>query len=180
MSISAISRRYAKALLSLGEEQDKMEQYSDELSRLTSVVREQEVLRLVLESPTCEPQKKTAILADLTDKLGFSEGMKKFVGLLLEKDRLRCLGQIAADYRRLADARSGIVRARITTAVELEGAQADAIKSGLEKQTGRTVELNVGQDADLIGGIKAQIGDTVFDGSVKTQLKRIEDTLKKG
>jgi F-type H+-transporting ATPase subunit delta len=180
LSISAISRRYAKALLTLGEEQNNMEQYSDELSQLASVFKQQDILRLLLESPTCELEKKTAILSDLTDKLKFSEGMKKFVGLLLEKDRLRCLSQIAADYRRLADERTGIVRAQIMTAVALEGAQADAIKSGLEQQTGKKVELSVGQDPKLIGGIKAQIGDKVFDGSVKTQLKRIEDTLKKG
>ncbi|HKL49017.1 MAG TPA: F0F1 ATP synthase subunit delta [Desulfuromonadales bacterium] len=178
--MSAISRRYAKALLTLGEEQKNMEQYSDELSQLTSIFSEQETLRQLVESPTCGLKNKTAILSDLTDKLEFSEGMKKFVGLLLEKDRMSCLDQIAAVYRRLVDEKSGIVRARISTAIDLESAQAEAIKSGLERQTGKQVELKVGRDPALIGGIKAQIGGKVFDGSVKTQLKRIEDTLKKG
>lgn len=180
MSISAISRRYAKALVELGAEQNMVEQYSQELSQLTSVFDQEDVLRLLLESPTYDLDKKSAILSDVTGALKFSEGMKNFLGLLLEKDRLRCLSLIAADYRRLADERSNILRARITSAAELDAGQADAIKSGLEKATGKQVELTVGQNPDMIGGIAAEFGGRVFDGSVRTQLKRIEDTLKKG
>jgi F-type H+-transporting ATPase subunit delta len=72
------------------------------------------------------------------------------------------------------------VRAQITSAVELDQGQCREIQSGLEKQTGKKVELKVQLDPSLIGGIQAEIGGKVFDGSIKTQLKRIEDTLKKG
>lgn len=180
MSISAISKRYAKALVNLGAEADAVEQYSQELSQFSSVLTQEATLRLLLESPTYDIAKKTTILSELTDAFKFSDGMKKFLGLLLEKDRLRFISQIATDYRGLADERSGVLRATITSAAELEQAQADAIKTGLEKQTGKTVELKIDADAAMIGGIKVEIAGKVFDGSVKTQLKRIKDTLKKG
>ncbi|NOQ41878.1 MAG: F0F1 ATP synthase subunit delta, partial [Desulfuromusa sp.] len=58
--------------------------------------------------------------------------------------------------------------------------RADEIKKSLEKQTGKQVVLNVETDKSLIGGLQAEMGGKLFDGSVKTQLKRIAETLAKG
>ncbi len=180
MSISAISRRYAKALVNLGVEQQMVEQYGEELGKVRSAFAVEDVLRLVLESPTFLFEKKAAILKDLAQALTLSEGMKKFLGLLLEKDRLRYLPQIEGNYRQFADELSGLLRARVTTAADLGGKQQDAIRTGLEKQTGKKVDLSTKLDPSLIAGVQVAIGGKVFDGSIKTQLKRIEDTLKKG
>ncbi len=180
MSISAISRRYAKALVDLGVEQKLVEQYGDELAQVSSVLTSQNQLRLILESPSFPAEKKSAILTDLVKSMKLSAGMKSFLGLLLTKDRLKYLPQIEGNYSRLADELSGTLRARIHTAAELDESQQKAIKSALEKQTGKKIHLSVDLDPSLIGGIKAEIGGKVFDGSIQTQLKRIEDTLKKG
>ena len=180
MSISAISRRYAKALVMLGTEQRMVEQYSGELARVGEVLGAETRLRLILESPTFPIEKKSAIMADLAATMKLSAGMHNFLGLLLEKDRLKYLGQIVGDYQKLADELSGVVRARIIAAAPLETSQQDALKGGLERQTGKKIELKVNLDPSLIGGLQAEIAGRVFDGSVRTQLKRIEDTLKKG
>lgn len=180
MSISAISRRYAKALVDLGAEQKMVERYGDELARFSSLMESEDMLRLILESPTFPMEKKAAILSDLQATLQVSDGMKKFLGLLLEKDRLRFLPQIEGNYRDFADELSGVLRARITSAAALTDSQCKAIGAGLEKQTGKKVQLSVQLDPSLIGGIKAEIGGKEFDGSIRTQLNRIEDTLKKG
>ena len=180
MSTSALSRRYARALVELGTEQKLVEQYGAELARVSAVLAGAKMLRLVLESPTLPVEKKSAILSDLAEKLQLSAGMKKFLGLLLVKDRIAYLAQIEANYRGFADELSGVVRARIVSARELTDKQRGAIKGGLEGKTGKRVELKVDVDASLIGGIKAEIAGKVFDGSVKTQLKRIADTLEKG
>lgn len=180
MSTSALSRRYARALVELGAEQQLVEQYGTELARVTAVLAEAKALRLVLESPTLPAEKKTAILGEVAGKMLLSPGMKNFLGLLLVKDRIGYLAQIEANYRGFADERSGVVRARIVSARELTDKQRATIKSGLEGKTGKRVELKVDVDATLIGGIKAEIAGKVFDGSVRTQLKRIADTLEKG
>ena len=180
MSISAISRRYAKALVNLGAEQKMVERYGEELAQMREVFTERDMLRLIVESPTFPLEKKKAIMADLGDSMKLSGGMKNFVGLLVEKDRLKYLPQIAADYRDFADGLSGVLRARISTAAPLDEAQRKAIGSGLEKKTGMQVKLTVDLDPALLGGIKAQFCGKVFDGSIRTQLNRIEDTLKKG
>jgi F-type H+-transporting ATPase subunit delta len=180
LSISAISRRYAKALVEMGAGQKMVERYGDELGNVSSAFAVEEYLRLILESPTFSMEKKKAILADLMKALELSPGMQNFLGLLLEKDRLKFLPQIEKDYRRFADELSGVLRARVISAAELGKEQRAAIGAGLAGKTGRKVELKVDIDPSLIGGIQVEVGGKVFDGSVRTQLRRIEDTLKKG
>jgi F0F1-type ATP synthase delta subunit len=90
------------------------------------------------------------------------------------------LPQIEQSYRKFADQLSGVMRAKITSASKLTKARSEAIQKGLEKQTGKQVVLNVQVDKSLIGGLQAEMGGKLFDGSVKTQLKRIAETLAKG
>ena len=180
MSTSALSRRYARALVELGAEQKMVEQYGTELAKVSSLLSGEKLLRLLMESPTLPMEKKAAIMSDLSTSLKLSGGMKNFIGLLLAKDRLQYVPQIEANYRKFADELSGTVRARIVSARALSVEQQRAIQTGLEKKTGKKIELSVEIDAAQIGGIKAEIAGRVFDGSVRTQLKRIEDTLQKG
>ena len=180
MSASAISRRYAKALVSLGSEKNKVEAYGEELAQVSSMISDQDLLRLLLESPTLPVEKKSAIFAEIMEKIGVSEGIRDFLGLLVEKNRMQYLPQIEQNYRQLADELSGTLRANVTAATKLSDVQQKAISKELEKQTGKNVELTVDIDEALIGGLRTEIGGRLFDGSVKTQLKRIEDTLTKG
>jgi F-type H+-transporting ATPase subunit delta len=120
------------------------------------------------------------MLSDLCQLLEASNGMKSFLGLLLGKNRIAYLPQISQRYRKFADDRFGVMRAKITAAGDLSSERAEAIKQGLEKQTGKQVVLSVETDASLIGGLRAEMGGKLFDGSVKTQLKRVAETLAKG
>ena len=178
MSVSALSRRYAKALVELGVEQKAVESYGDELAKVKEVLSQEELLRQLLDSPTLNLNKKEAMLADLCKLLELSEGMAKFLGLLLSKGRLCFLSQIEDHYRSQSDTLSGILTAKITSAIALDDVQQQAIASSLEKKTGKQVAITVDVDADLIGGLQAEIGGRLYDGSVRTQLKRIEESLK--
>ncbi|MFA5700748.1 MAG: ATP synthase F1 subunit delta [Desulfuromonas sp.] len=180
MSKSAISKRYAKALVELANEKDLLESYAGELAQMNSLLQRETALRLLLESPTLAVEKKTAMMADVAQAMECSEGIRNFVGLLTLKDRLRYISQIYAEYIKLADEIGGIVRAQVESATKLTKAQIASIKEGLEQQTGKTVNLNTRVNSALLGGLKAEVGGKVFDGSIKTQLQRIEDTLKKG
>ncbi len=178
--MSAISKRYARALVNLGAERKTVERFGEELGKVNAAFASQTPLRLLMESPSFSPQKKRAMLIDLAGALDLSEGMRNFLGLLLQKDRLSFLPQIETDYREFADELSGTLRAKVTAACELAPAEKKSIRAALEKQTGKKVELNAEVDPALIGGLQVAIGGRLFDGSLKTQLRRIEDTLKKG
>jgi len=178
LSVSALTRRYAKALVEIGVEEKAVEAYADELAKVKEILSQEELLSQLLNNPTLALDKKQAMLAEVYKALELSEGMVKFLGLLLSKGRLCFLNQIEESYRRQADELSGILSAKITSATELDDVQQQAIASSLEKQTGKQVALSVEVDPDLIGGLQAEIGGRLFDGSVKTQLKRIEESLK--
>lgn len=180
MSSSAIGIRYAKALLNIAAEQKKVEPYAEELANVASVLKSEDLLRLLLDSPTFPLEKKNAIMSDLCELLKLSEGMRTFLSLLLEKDRIGYVPQIDLSYRKFADEMSGVVRAKITSASKLSKARSDALKKSLEDQTGKQIVLSLETDKSLIGGLRAEMGGKLFDGSVKTQLKRIEETLAKG
>ena len=180
MSNSAISLRYAKALFTIGKEQGLVEPFADELASVAAVMSEQDMLRLLLDSPTFPVEKKSAIMTDVAELMKLSDGMKTFLGLLVEKGRIAQVPQIAENYRKFADDLSGIVRATLTSAHSLDDKTNEAIRSGLEKKIGKKIVLNVSVDPELIGGVKAEMGGKLFDGSVKTQLKQIADTLAKG
>ena len=180
MSVSALTRRYAKALVELGVEHKAVAAYGDELTRVKDVFSRETLLRQFLDSPTLAFEKKEAMLSELALALELSQETTNFLGLLLSKDRLRYLAQIEEKYRSLADDLSGTLRASIVTAEALSEDQQRAIGASLEKQTGKQVALSVDIDPALIGGVHTKIGGRLFDGSVKTQLKRIEESLTKG
>jgi len=180
LSTSAISKRYAKALVSLGSEQNKVDEFGQELSALSQVFESEASLRLLLESPSLSQEKKSEILDEVLTKLDTSAAMRNFFGLLMQKGRMVCISQINQNYRALADELFGILRARVTAATELTAEDIKGIGAGLEKQTGKKVILTADVDVSLIGGLRTEIGGRLFDGSIKTQLKRIENTLTKG
>ena len=157
-----------------------MEKFHGELTGVAALLAAHPELGSILSSPAYGIGAKREILKEVVDRLAVSVTLKNFVLLLLERNRLAHLGQIVASYSTLADELSGVVRPVVTTALPLDEQQIAGIKGALEKSTGRKVVLNVEVDPTLIGGIVTKIGDKVFDGSVKTQLARIEDILQKG
>jgi len=180
LSANAIARRYAKALVQLGAEEGAVEKFHGELTGVASVLAAHPELGSILSSPAYGIEAKREILKDVINRLAVSATLKNFFLLLLDRNRLGHLDQIIASYSTLADELSGVVRPIVTTAFPLDEQQMAGLKGALEKGTGRKVLLNVEVDPTLIGGIVTKIGDKVFDGSVKTQLKRIEDILQKG
>jgi len=180
LSNSAISIRYAKALLNIASAEKQVDRYAEELAGVAEILKREDLLRLLLDSPTFPLQKKTAIMNDIAELLKLSPGMVKFLDLLLQKGRIIFLSQIDLNYRRFADEQSGILRAKITSANKLTHQREEQIQKSLETQTGMQVLLSLDIDKSLIGGIQAEMGGKLFDGSVKTQLKRIADTLAKG
>ena len=92
MSDSAIAIRYAKALLNIAEEQKLIERFSDEVGQLAELLKKEDLLRLLLDSPTFPLEKKLAIMRDIGDKLQLSAGLQNFLDLLLQKGRIIYLG----------------------------------------------------------------------------------------
>jgi F-type H+-transporting ATPase subunit delta len=180
LSANAIARRYAKALVQLAAEEGAVDKFHEELTGVEALLSANPELGAILSNPAYGIEAKLATLRELMEKLGLSVTIQNFFLLLLERSRLACLPAIVTSYSILADDMSGVVRPVVTSALPLESGRVAEIQAALEKSTGKKVILKVDIDPALIGGLVTKIGDKVLDGSVKTQLTRIEDILQKG
>jgi len=177
---NTIARRYAKALVQLGTEEGAVDKFNAELVSLCATLQQNPELAAILGNPAYGIEAKKEILKDVVGGMSLSGTVANFVQLLLDRNRLQFLPQIAESYGAFADELSGVIRPVLTSGLPLEAGQVESIKQALAAKTGRQVELTVQVDPALIGGVVTQIGGMIYDGSVKTQLNRIEDILQKG
>lgn len=177
---NAIARRYAKALVQLGSENGMIERFGEELAAAEKLFATSKELTATFANPAFTVQQKKQIMGELVGKLSCSVLMGNFLLLLVDKNRVTLIPQIAGIYSVLADELSGVIRPVITSAFPLSDSQVTAIRTALEQKGGKKVVLQVKTDRSLMGGIVTQIGDTAFDSSVRTQLARIHDILQKG
>ena len=177
---NTIAKRYAKALVQLGSEEGLVDRFREELAGINTTFMANADLRAAFANPAFTAEQKKEIMQALVTKSACSELVGNFLLLLVDKNRVAFLSQIVQTYETLADDQSGVIRPVIRTAFALDDSQVASIQGALEKKTGKKVVPQVTVDSSLLGGVVIQIGDTAFDSSVKTQLKRIQDILQKG
>ncbi len=175
----SIARRYAKALLLIGQEDGKADAYGKELEIVAGVIKDSE-LGQVLSNPLYDTVARKNILNGLIKRLKLSKVMRAFLLLLFDKGRVGFIVPIAQFYNKLADEAKGVAQASLVSATVLSSETIKKIQSGLSRLAGKKVVLEVKQDLELIGGIVARIGDLVLDGSVKTQMMKMRESLKRG
>ena len=176
----AVARRYAKALMNIGREDGKYDTYGEELGAFTALFQREEQLREVLNNPAFSILRRQAIIQEIATRLRLSPLTINFLHLLVDKNRMRYLLDITTLYRELADEAAGRARVRLITAHDLSTQKLKELTKGLQDLVGKQVIMEVETDASLIGGVVARIGGMVYDGSVKTQLERLKETLAKG
>jgi F-type H+-transporting ATPase subunit delta len=175
--IGSVARRYARALLAIGIQQQTYDALGKELDRTAETLLRSPELRQALENPVFPASKRRAVLEELARRLALSKVVRNFVMLLLDKGRIGALPDIARAHRALVDEHAGRVRATITSARPLDPALESRLKLALEKQSGKVVILEKKEDPSILGGVVTQLGDTVYDGSVRTQLSRLREEL---
>jgi len=177
---SIVAKRYAKALLELGRDDGNFEKYGQELSDMVGLLDESPELEQVLSNPSFELEDRKAVLAKIMEKTSPSPMVANFYKLLMDRNRIGEIRGIEGVYSKLIDDARGITRAEITSASALKDEEIQKLKDSLKAVAGREVQIEVNEDPSLIGGLKARIGDLVLDGSVKTQLESLKDSLRRG
>jgi F-type H+-transporting ATPase subunit delta len=170
--------RYARALFDVAKKEADVQQIGREFSAFASLVSGNEMLGRTLANPAIPVQRKRGVVEQLLARAGtLSPVVSKLLLLLADRDRMALLPEIASAYEaRLMD-EAQIVRAQLTTAVELPADRISQLQQGLARATGRQVQLETRVDPSIIGGAVARIGSTVYDGSVTTQLEKVKERL---
>jgi F-type H+-transporting ATPase subunit delta len=176
----AIARRYAKALLLIGKEDGKAETYRKELNDIAALIAGNPSLEQAVNNPLYNADGRRRVLKTVIGKLGLSNVMTSFLLLLFDKGRIGFLGSIDEFYAKMADELKGVARASLVSAIKLSDDTVEKIRETLSRKTGKDIVLEVEQDPGLIGGIVTKIGDLVLDGSIKTQLLNMRESLKRG
>jgi F-type H+-transporting ATPase subunit delta len=173
----SLARRYAKALLDIGIAQSTYDALGKELDRVAETFARSPELRTALENPVFALERRRHVLEELARRLALSKTVRAFVLLVLEKGRISRLPDIARVHRTLIDEHAGRVRAWVISPRPLDPQLEARLKKALEKQSGKTVILEKREDPSIVGGLVTQLGDIVYDGSVRTQLARMRAQL---
>ncbi|MCK6554982.1 ATP synthase F1 subunit delta [Candidatus Binatia bacterium] len=173
---SRVARRYARAIFALAQEGKQLQPVADELGRLGTLAGDPAVLA-VLKSPTLSLDNRAKLADALVRELALNTSVANLVRLLAQHHRLGELAGIRDAYQALLDIELGRVRITLRSARPLEPPQHDAIVAAFAIRTGKTVIPTVVVDPELLGGIQVEVGNKVFDGSVRTQLDRLAHEL---
>ena len=178
MSVRTSANRYAKALFDVAlSENTDLSKIGNDLSEITEVLTENTELTEAAQRSGVPDTARKALMEQIAGRLGVAEQVKKLLVVLTEKRKLNLLRDLADAYRERLLAHQNIVRADVTSAVPLSENRTKALADSLSMVTGKKVELQVSVDPELLGGVVARIGSTVYDGSVKTQLQRLRQEL---
>lgn len=174
---SPIAKRYANAIFELAHEAKVVEPIGKALSDFAATWQGSEELRRVIQNPQFASEDKKKLIRALADRAGVHPLLKNMLLLLTDNRRLSYLPEIAATYTRIAERRSGKIRAEIVTATKLPEAYYAELTRTLEQATGKKVVLVRREDPSLIGGVITTIGGRVFDGSLKNRLQELRNQL---
>jgi F-type H+-transporting ATPase subunit delta len=160
------ARRYAEALLGLASDDRAVRAFGASLEKLAPVF--DRVTVASLRDPSVAMKQRSAALTSALE--GEPDAIRSLLVLLLEKDRIALVRQIALAFGDLVDRREGIAKARITTAVPLEETEQRDLVQRLERTSGLKLRATFAVDPTIIGGARVQIGDHLIDSSVYAKL----------
>lgn len=178
MSVEALGKRYARAILELASEQSQIEQVGRELTEFAALWTSSSELQSVFANPEVSVPVRKSVLAEVVAAAGLSELARKSILYVADSGRLSALPAIASAYAEAAEVASGVVRAEVTSAAPLSEAYYAQLQKTLESVTGQRVSIQKKTDAGLIAGVVTRIGDRVFDGSIRSRLADMKDSLK--
>lgn len=178
MIVGSIARRYAKALFDLAVEANRVEAWAQSLVALRQAVDASPELHDLLANPVYTKEQRQGLAAQLARALSLEAAPTNLLALLAERNRLAYLGGIAETFGRLADEKLGRVRAKVVSAVPLSEAEVQALSARLAAVAQAQVIVERAVDPALLGGVVAQVGSFVYDGSLRSQLDDLKKSLK--
>jgi F-type H+-transporting ATPase subunit delta len=168
-----LAKRYAKALLAIGLEDGRYQEYGRQLLALAEEIRLAGPEGQALASAAYPRRLRSQILEAVLAKAELAPMAANFLRLLLDRDRFDLLGPACRSYLELVDERDGLIRGTLSTAAPLGPGEVSAVEGALSTMTGRRVRLEVFDDPSIIGGLVARLGDLVVDGSLRSRLERL-------
>lgn len=170
-----LAEMYADAILSIGVEQQNLEQIEEDLLYVEQVFKDHAELSSFLNSPVVEASAKVSLLQEIFEEI--NPMAAQFLYIMIERGRANYI--IAAIEQFVIKSREarGIVEAKVTVASEMSAETEAKLIARLEEISGKSVILDITKDPSIIGGVIVDIGDKQIDASISQRLKGLGRAL---
>jgi F-type H+-transporting ATPase subunit delta len=169
------ARPYARAVFDLASESGTVSDWSDALALMAAVATDAGMQDMLDNPQVGRSQKGDLMLQIIGDKLNSKQ--QNLLKLLAENGRLRELPEVLQQFETFRAEAEGKIEAEVVSAFELNAEQEQTITDMLKSKLGRDVSITISTDESLIGGVVIKAGDTIIDGSMKSQLETLALTL---
>ncbi|MFH1898485.1 MAG: ATP synthase F1 subunit delta [Candidatus Desantisbacteria bacterium] len=176
----SIAVSYAKAFFDIAMEDEKIDEYGQEIATVSGVLNmNPEFFRLIYHPGLTGIQKKE-LLEKILTVCSLSRPTQEFLRVLERRKRIDLIREIANSYLQMADRRKNIVTVIVTSAVSLSPAHQEALRDKLSQMVSSVIRLSMQVNSEIIGGLIIRIQDRVIDGSVRGRLDRLRERMIQG
>ncbi len=175
--MKSASLQYANALADIALEQGAADPAAKQLEGFGAAYEESAELRTFLASPAVSVEAKHEVLEKIAKRLGASKIILNFLFVIADHRRTQLIPEIVATFQEVLRQRQGVAEAEIASAVELTAAQKKELAATLARVTGKKIEPKYSLDPAMLGGAVVRIGDTIYDGSLRSRLNEMRARL---
>ena len=174
--MSVVGDRYAESLFDLAKEENKVTQYLDDIKLVGEVLGSDPQIVQFFNHVLIENDKKIQLL-DQSFKGNVDQYVLNFLKLLVQSRRIRYIDDIVKTYINLSNQYLGIEEGTIYTPYKLTDQQIQDIEKAISQKENKKVTLKVSIDPSLLGGIKVQIANRIYDGTIKNKVEMLKKEL---
>ncbi|HLZ58442.1 MAG TPA: ATP synthase F1 subunit delta [Ktedonosporobacter sp.] len=174
----AIARRYAGAVFDLARKQNTLERTLEDVQEIAKLFAHRKLSYLLREPKIPAQRKETVLRQALTPKV--LPTSLNLALLIVQRELVEVMPNLARELEQLVLDYKNEAVAIVTTAAEMDQAQASLVKQALERKTGKKIIMQTRIDPSILGGVVARVGDQVIDGSVRSRLATLQQQLLTG
>jgi F-type H+-transporting ATPase subunit delta len=175
--LKSASLQYANAMADIALAQGAADPAAKQLSEFGAAYAQSAELRTFLASPAVSIEDKHAVIEKIVARLGASKIIRNFLFVLADHRRTHLISEVIAAFHEVIRQRQGVAEAEVSSAVELSAAQKKEMAAMLARLTGKKIETKFALDPALLGGAVVRIGDTIYDGSLRSRLNEMRARL---
>ena len=175
--MKSASLQYANALADVALAQGAAEAALKQLGDFAAAFGVSAELRNFLTSPGVPREAKHDVIEKIAGRIGAGKIIRNFLFVVADHRRTHILPEMVASLQDVIRQRQGIAEAAVSSAMELSAAQKKRLAQALERLTGKKIEAKYSLDPALLGGAVVRVGDTIYDGSVRSSLNQMRVRL---
>jgi len=173
---NSVAVTFVNALLEIAVKKGLLEQIEKDLDLVCDVITQNADFKKVLLHPSVTRNDKKNLIKKVFGA-PVSGLMRNFLSLVVDRRKEWVLESIPDVYKKTIDEKKGVLRAKVQTVIPIEGDRLNNLRKRLDKITGKSVEVEVVNDPQILGGMVIRIGNTMIDRSVASRLKNLKARL---